>query len=398
MKQRIQLLSAMAVLIVAASCRNVSSPAGHKNITASNLATAVVGAPAGVVTNAAVPARTGMTGARNRWGESFLQKKPGWYVSVEARAVADNVLQYQTDVGAWPKNTNLAATPRSAAYLLQVRTGGEANTIDNGGTTLPMCFLALMTQATGDPKYKESFARGLDYLFAAQYMNGGWPQFFPLRDHGYYSHITYNDNAMMNVLFLLRDVAAGKAPYEFVDAGRRTKAAAAVTSGIDCILRTQIKTDGKLTAWCAQYDEKTLEPAWARNFEPPSLSGEESVPIVRFLMGIERPTPEITAAIEGAVEWFRAVAIPGLRYQRGLAAAGVRDGWIQADPDAGPLWARFYEIGSNRPIFTGRDKVIHYSYDEVERERRGGYNYYGDWPAKLLEKDYPRWLALHKRA
>ena len=180
-----------------------------------------------------------------------------------------------------------------------------ADTIDNGATTTPMRFLALMVQATRDTRYRAAFDRGVDYLLAAQYPNGGWPQYFPLRK-GYYSHITYNDDAMVNVLTLLRNAAAGKPPYDFVDRSPPRRAAAAVARGIDCILRTQIKQNGKLTAWCAQHDETTLEPAWARNYEPPTLSGGESVGIVRFLMEIEQPTPEIVAAIDGAVAWFEA--------------------------------------------------------------------------------------------
>jgi PelA/Pel-15E family pectate lyase len=354
---------------------------------------------AAIATNATVAATNATAGstARTRWSESFLGRKPAWYASAEAREIADTVLQYQTDQGAWPKNTDLSVKPRSAEYLQEIRTGDVANTIDNGATTTPMRFFALMVQATGDEKYRAAFKRGLDYLFAAQYSNGGWPQFFPLRPRGYYSHITYNDNAMINVMLVLRDVAAGKAPYEFVDKKRQSKAAVAVAKGIDCILKTQIKEKGKLTAWCAQHDEKTFEPAWARNFEPPSLSGGESVGIVRFLMGEEHPTPEIIAAIEGAVTWFKAVPITGLRYQRGMAADGQRDGWVKADLTAGPLWARFYEIGSNRPIFMGRDKVVHYSFEEIERERRAGYDYYGNWPSKLLEQDYPNWRAKNKR-
>lgn len=340
---------------------------------------------------------TNAPAALPRWGESYLNRANDWYATAESRRVADAVLQYQSSQGAWPKNTDLTAPP-TPKILAEVETKGDNNTIDNGGTTMPMRFLALMAQATKDERYAKSFARGLDYLFAAQYPNGGWPQFYPLRDHGYYSHITYNDNAMVNVMFLLRDVAADKEHYGFVDAERRAKAKAAVVLGIDCILKTQLKQDGKLTGWCAQYDEKTLEPVWARNFEPPSLAGQESVGIVRFLMQLDEPSPEICAAVEGAVTWLKVVAIPGMRYQRGMAADGKRDGWIEPDATAGSIWARFYEIGSNRPIFTGRSKEIHYSYQEVERERRAGYDYYGTWPEKLLEKEYPRWSAKFKRA
>jgi PelA/Pel-15E family pectate lyase len=190
---------------------------------------------------------------------------------------------------------------------------------------------------------------------------------------------------------VLREAGAGRSPYAFVDEARRGKARAAVTRGIDLILRTQIKQEGRLTAWCAQYDEKTLVPAWARTYEPPSLSGSESVGIVRFLMDIERPPPEVIAAIEGAVAWFRGVAIQGLRLEEFTAADGRRDRRVVPDPAATPLWARFYELGTNRPIFLGRDSVVRYALSEIEHERRNGYAYYGRWAASLLDSDYPRW-------
>jgi PelA/Pel-15E family pectate lyase len=333
-----------------------------------------------------------------RWGDAVLNRPPGWYASARGRAVADTVLQYQTANGSWPKNTDLAAMPPSAEYLQEIRTGDRANTIDNGGTTLPMRFLALMVQATGNAEYRAAFERGFDYLIAAQYPNGGWPQFFPLRDHGYYSHITFNDNAMINVMIVMRDSAAGQPPYHFVDNERRARAAAAVAKGINCILRAQLKQGGKLAAWCAQYDEKTLEPVWARNFEPPSLSGEESVGIIRFLMEIERPTQKEIAAVESAVAWFKTAAIHDVRVETFINADGKRDRRVVVDPAAGLLWARFYDLGTNRPLFTGRDKVLRYTFSEIEYERRNGYDYYGTWPATLLARDYPRWQAKHNLA
>ena len=60
----------------------------------------------------------------------------------------------------------------------------------------------------------------MDYLLKAQYPNGGWPQFYP-NLNGYYKHITFNDDAMIGVMKLLRDVAAGKPVYAFVDEARR---------------------------------------------------------------------------------------------------------------------------------------------------------------------------------
>ena len=316
------------------------------------------------------------------WGAAVLQQPPDWYASPAARSLADVMLVYQSAHGAWPKNTDLAKPPASPAALAAIHAGGEANTIDNGATTLPLQFLARMVQATGDVRYRAAFERGIDYLLAAQYANGGWPQYFPLR-HGYYSRITFNDNAMVNVLTLLRAASAGAPPYAFVDSARRQRARDAVARGVEIILQTQVRQNGALTAWCAQHDEKTLAPAWGRAYEPPSLSGSETVGIVRFLMQVEPTTPRIRAAIDGARAWLRAVAIPGLRLETFTDAAGRRDRRVVADPSAPPLWARFYELGTNRPIFLGRDSVVRYALSEIEHERRNGYAYYGTWPASL---------------
>ncbi|HAV64313.1 MAG TPA: pectate lyase [Verrucomicrobiales bacterium] len=325
-----------------------------------------------------------------RWGGDVLKQKPDWYGSAEARAAAAKVMGYQSEAGAWPKNTDLLVVP-TEALLAEIRKDGRTDTLDNGATTLPIHFLARVVEATGDASCRASVLRGVDYLLAAQYPNGGFPQFFPLRPKGYYSHITYNDGAMINTLELLRDVAREKAPFGFVDAGRRSRAADAVARGIECILRTQIRQDGKLTAWCAQHDAKTLEPAWARAYEPPSLSGSESVGIVRFLMAIEQPSPEIMASIEGAVAWFRRVAISGQRLEERRNADGRKERILTPDPAAPPLWARFYELDTHRPLYMDRDSKPNYDFMKVSYERRSGYGYHSTAPASLIEKDYPAW-------
>ena len=215
-----------------------------------------------VVAPGAIAPQVAGTPARIRWDTAVLRQPPAWYASAEARAVADSVIQYQSLHGGWPKSTDLAVAPRSPDELPQPG-DGRANSLDNGATTLPMQFLALVAHATGVTRYREAFARGVDYLLAAQYPNGGWPQFYPLRG-AYHSRITYNDDAMVRVLTVLRDSSSGRPPYGFVDAARRARAGAAVARGIDCILRTQIRHQGRLTAWGAQHDEQTLAPAWGR--------------------------------------------------------------------------------------------------------------------------------------
>ena len=318
----------------------------------------------------------------------YAKQSVEWFQSEEGRRIADNVLTWQTPHGGWPKSRDTASEPFDG------KSEDLHATFDNSATIGELRFLARAFRATNEPRYQQAFLKGLSHILEAQYLNGGWPQFYPL-SKGYPRHITFNDNAMVRILELLRDVSESS-DYRFLKTEDRTKAEAAVTKGINCILRTQIKQNGKLTAWCAQHDENTLAPAWARSYEPPSLSGAESVGVVRFLMSIEEPTPEIIAAVEGAVEWFRSVAINGIRQEKFTDADGQDDKRIVADPDAGPLWARFYEIGSNRPIFLDRDSVVRYSFSEIGQERRTGYAYYGSWAARLLTDEYPRWREKRK--
>lgn len=255
-----------------------------------------------------------------------------------------------------------------------------------------MQFLALVADATNEAKHREAFLRGVDYILAAQYPNGGWPQFWPLRG-GYYDHITFNDGAKMRIMSVLRDTARGNAPYGFVDVERRNKSAAAVERGLNCILKTQIRREGRLTGWCAQHEELTLAPALARKYEPPSLSGAESIGIASLLLAIEQPSPEIVGAVDGAVEWFRTVPIKGFRVDDVKNAEGQQERILVADPSAPLLWARFYELRTNHPLYMDRDSQPVYHFAQIDRERRSGYGYHGYWPANLVERDYPAWKA-----
>lgn len=327
---------------------------------------------------------------------STVLKQPAtWYASAEARAIADTVLLYQHETGGWPKNRDMTLPPADT-----LPADGKhhhditAPTIDNNATTTQLRLLARVQAAQPDSRFQSAYERGLDYLFAAQYANGGWPQFYPLLP-GYYTHITFNDDAMVNVLTLLREVATGKKAGAAADAARRQRAVEAVQRGIACILRCQVRQEGRLAVWCAQHDETTFAPAAARKFEPVALSGYESAGLVEFLMRIEQPSSEIEAAIEAAITWFRTTMITGQRCADIASPSQPKgiDRVLLSDPKAPPLWARFYELGTNRPIFTGRDAVVHYQLADIEHERRIGYRWYVDEPGRLLEKDYPAWRA-----
>ncbi len=335
------------------------------------------------------PFETGIKGAY-LWGAHVLNHDAAWYASNEAKALANNVIKYQSSQGGWPKSTDLARPPLTPGDI-PPEGGGRANSLDNDATTLPMAFLAKVISATKDETYIASFDKGLDYLVAAQYPNGGWPQFWPLRGDKYYSRITFNDDAMIQVMELLKAVASGKNEYAFVDNKRRELASKAIQLGLECILKSQIKQEGVPTVWCAQHDEKTLKPAWARAYEPPSLSGSESVGILRYLMSIEQPSLEVIRAIKGGVAWLKNVAITDKRLKVVRNPDGRNERLLIPDDNAPLLWARFYELDTNRPLYLDRDSKFRYDYSEISYERRSGYSYHGYWAKKLLEKDYPLW-------
>lgn len=333
------------------------------------------------------------------WKDS-LKQKPEWYASDEAIRIAENVLLYQHDTGGWSKNIDMARalTEQEKTAVLKLKPQIDSN-IDNGATYTQLAYLARVYQGTKLDRHRVAFLKGLDYLLEAQQPNGGWPQYYPLRK-GYYTHITFNDGAMIGVMKLLREVAQKKTTYAFVDDDRRSRSEKGVALGIELILKTQVVVDGKLTVWGAQHDEVTLAPAPARAFEPASLTGGESVGIVQFLMGINQPDERVTRSIESAIAWFEKSKLTGIRWEEkpDSSKPGGYDRVVVKDPGAGPIWARFYEIKTNRPIFIGRDSRIKYDVMEIEAERRNGYSWYVDEPAKLLDKDYPAWQKKLRRS
>lgn len=342
-----------------------------------------------------------------------LNRDAAWYSSPEAAHIADVVLSFQTPSGGWSKNIDMSRTPRqpgqnfmvgpdqTAAYVTPGDFGtmsdshwGYVGTIDNDATITQVQFLAKVVTALGPSttpaaKYRTAFLRGIDYLLSAQYPNGGWPQVWPLAG-GYHDGVTYNDDAMIQVMELLQSTAAGVDEFGFVPAPTRKQAAESVQLGIRCILATQIISDGVRTAWGQQYDPLTLTPASARNYEMPSISAGESAGILIFLMKLPHPTAAELSAVNAGIAWLQKVAIHDAAWR---PTTSGRD--LVPTPGAGLVWARYYQIGTNRPLFGDRDKSIHDKVTDISLERRNGYAWYGTAPQKALDL-YGTWHASHR--
>lgn len=309
------------------------------------------------------------------------------------KRTAETILRYQRANGGWPKNYD-----RSGRDLDETVTAGQQKadtTIDNGATHTEVRMLADFFSRSGEEQYRQAFLRGLTFLLRAQYDHGGWPQFFP-EARGYHKHITLNDGAMIGVMTVLREISKGKAPYAFVPRDLRSRCAEAVEKGIACLLKCQLVVEGQKTAWCAQHDEETFTPRKARSYELPSISGSESVGVVRFLMGIERPTPEVISAVQAAMAWFEEAKLTGIKVVRKDDPSLPRgfDKVVVRDEEAPPLWARFYEIGSNKPIFCSRDGIPKDTLAEISYERRTGYSWLGPYASGLAE-EYAEWQKQH---
>lgn len=317
---------------------------------------------------------------------------------VKTDAVAENMLLYQREVGGWPKavgnikvDYHKTLTEPDRMATMEDASRNDA-TIDNDATYKEINYLVSAYKSTGNKAYVQSAEKGIRYLLKAQESNGGWPQFYP--DTSFYrKYITFNDNAMINAMTILNNVAKRQQGFEVVNPALVTPSAKAVERGIQCILKTQVRVNGKLTAWCQQYDNHTLQPAMARKFELVGLSSEESASIVDFLLQVEHPSSEIKNAVTYAVEWFKQVELKGYRFDHitDTTQPTGRDAVLVTAPANAVLWARYYEIGTNRPFFAGRNSIKVYDLKQLENERRAGYAWYGTWPEQLLKTDYPAW-------
>ncbi len=332
-----------------------------------------------------------------------LDRDPAWYAGDAARAIADNIVSFQTPTGGWGKNQDRStpARVRGQMYIpFDSKAGAHAaadlaggwgfvGTIDNDATTTELAFLA-RAQA-GRPgadgaRYRTAFVQGIRYLLQAQQPSGGWPQVYPLQG-GYHDALTLNDDAMLRATALLQRVAAGTGDYGFVPPALRTAAREAAARAMATLLATQVVVDGRRTIWAQQYDPLTLRPVGARNFEPIALATAESAAVLRFLMAEPDPSPALRAAITAGAAWFAAHGIENHAWTDASAPGGRR---LIDQPGAKTLWARFYVPATERPVFGDRDRSIHDDVNAISLERRNGYAWFNTTGANVAAA-YAKW-------
>ncbi len=319
------------------------------------------------------------------------------YAPEQVGEIAANVLLFQRENGGWPKDYDmLAVLTEDQKQAIRSSHARTDTTFDNHTTHTQVDYLARAYVELGDVRYREASSRGLDFILGSQYANGGFPQRWP-NTKGIAGLITFNDGVMIGCTEVLKAAADAEVHFAWLDDARRARAKEAVQRGVDCLLRAQIRTANGLTGWGQQHDPVTLETTGARTFELACTSPADTTEIVRFLMRLRR-TPEIARSVDAAVAWLKATMLTGVRVDR-VPAPPVEffrhktdfDVVVVKDEKAPPLWARTYEVGTDRPIFASRDGIKVYSLAEVDRERRTGSGWYGNWPRQLIDTEYPKW-------
>lgn len=320
------------------------------------------------------------------------------YSSNEIEKIADNILLFQKSNGGWPKNYDMLAILSDEQKVAVLKSKAELNTtFDNGATHSQLSYLAEAYFLTQKDNYKKAFINGLSFILSAQYANGGWPQFYP-DTSGYKKYITFNDGAMTGIIKLLQNIVNRPNEFSFLGSVIFNQINNSFEKGIECILNCQINENGKVTAWCQQHDNIDFHPQNARSFELASICNGESSSIVKFLMSINNPNERIIKSIKSAVKWFENSRIYGIRVDEIKAEktdyifhSTESDKVVVEDSNAKPIWTRFYELDTHRPMFCNRDGKIVYSLAEVERERRTGYAWYVYDPQEVLDS-YPAWI------
>lgn len=329
----------------------------------------------------------------NEWKQIARNSPDDFFRTDEAKRIADNVIAYQRVTGGWPKNIAIhRPLGNGLNMILADKKKRNDSTTDNDATILEMTYLAKLYRQVPEERYKKAFLQGVEFMLSGQYENGGWPQFWP-ENRGYQIHITYNDDAMVQTMQVIRALRDGEAPFDLlVDDAMKARLTEAFNKGIECILNTQIVVNGKPTVWCQQHDRETLKPAPARAYELPSYCSMESATIVRLLMELPNPDARIKRAIHGAMKWFDTYKLTGLRYEHADRRPGGQNARLVEDAQAKPIWARFYDLKYCEPYVCDRDGLPRRRLEEIGTERRNGYSWYNNRPAALFDM-YHTWVA-----
>jgi len=228
---------------------------------------------------------------------------------------------------------------------------------------------------------------GLESLLAAQYPNGAWPQQFdgpadpatPVKKAAYPKEWSRTfPKAKYTDFYTLNDGNLQRAAQVMLRAHELTKDERFLNSAKklgDFLILAQMPEPQ--TAWAQQYNHD-MEPVWARKFEPPCVTGGESLGAMETLHDLYVVTGEekYLKPLAAGFAWYERSALPDGQY------------------------ARFYELQTNKPLYFVKD-TYELTYDDSNLPTHYGFKM--DHIAKDLAKlkelmQEPRESLLERRA
>lgn len=250
----------------------------------------------------------------------------------------------QLESGGWTNLVDFDPTSERAAMYRNGKGKGKNNSsLDDGQTQSAIQLLVQLDDAMEQQHQAihEAATVALEALLAAQFPNGGFPQVwtgpvdprpvlpanypdYDWRTEGriknYWDMYTLNDNVTGNVADVLMD-----AYQVYGDEKYRT----ALEKLGDFLLLAQMPQPQP--GWAQQYNV-VMQPIWARKFEPPGVSGDETQEVIETLLAIAHFTGD-------------------RRYLTPIPAALA---WLQRSRLADGRLARYYELITNRPLYMSR--------------------------------------------
>jgi hypothetical protein len=308
-----------------------------------------------------------------------------------AQAAAMALVRGQLESGGWDYRIDFDPRQMARSYRradvgtvapAEAQKRRNTSTFDDDNTQSAIRFLMAFVQAAGQRddvqlrEIREAMEYALRKMAEAQYPNGAWPQRYAApadparhpvrparipeqypREHpktSYAGHYTLNDHTQRDCILTMLDAWRRFGRPEHLACARR---------GGDFLILAQLPAPQ--SSWAQQYNT-AMEPAWARAFEPPAVCSAESVGVIRTLIElyVETGDEKYLAPIPPAIDWFR--------------RSEIRPG----------VWARLYELGTNRPIYGDRDGLIHYTLEELSEERRTGYSWQAGYGVQAVIAQY----------
>ncbi len=232
---------------------------------------------------------------------------------------------------------------RTADYRNGKGRGKNNSSLDDGQTQSAIRLLARVDKALGfrNLEIHDAAMRSLDALLAAQFPNGGFPQVWtgpvdpqPVVKASYPDYDWRTDGRIKNYwdMYTLNDNVTGYVADTLLEAFQvyeDQRYMVSLKKLGDFLLLAQMPQPQP--GWAQQYSYE-MKPIWARKFEPPGVSGDETQEVLETLMKIAFATGDrkYLQPVPEAVEWLRRSLLP--------------DG----------QFARYYELKTNRPLYMKR--------------------------------------------